>query len=663
MPTITAGTTASVYCPLAGTIAVTPGTSGRVSFQSRSVSGGQSSVPRELYAAETIAIAAGDTVTIEAINTDATYTEPAGRDGALQSLVLGAWEQVRATPGVDCIAAVNSALASLKARGGGTLHMPFIGGVGYYISDRILVDFSNCLIWLEDDLTNTATTVRTTAGVPNLFDGTIIFRGTASVYLDKVGLCAPRRVRIDCGGRNITGYTHDAFAGGQYGGVQFTFCKNIVCQNVYVYNPLTFGIHTTYALGGQIADCDVSDNLYDNGIQAGFNGETATTFSDTDPATWSNIYILNCRAWNCKNHGIGSYGAVGVVVLNPKVWNCGNNSGVAQSGPAGGINVETDGTNLTRNYRFTAVNISVEGSFGFGFRTNCLGTRVYGGRIKNIKLPTAYSADPSYPVWGSGAFIQGGATDCELLDVDIDGVCVGVSAAGASGSGIQMNNASTLYPGLTYRGKITNCRTRAVNGFGVGSVTISPESEFSANGDPTASAYAAAGPYNWTIMLQNSVANINGGDVKIGGKFDSNYGGVANTLSVGIVDVSDIRGRNNNISYSSAYHAIYIDTVATELRAANILLTSSNSLQSRVMKSNGTIAKAVLSRESIIGDQTSTTAPRADIAATVMIADVYATAAPGTAPSYFGQKWYDTTNAKMYFAKGQASSADWVILN
>lgn len=87
MPTIAAGSLATVYCPLAGSITVTPGSAGRVSFQARSASGGQSAAPREIYTAETITVAAGDTVMMEAINTDATYTEPAGRDGSLQALV------------------------------------------------------------------------------------------------------------------------------------------------------------------------------------------------------------------------------------------------------------------------------------------------------------------------------------------------------------------------------------------------------------------------------------------------------------------------------------------------------------------------------------------------------------------------------------------------
>jgi hypothetical protein len=37
--------------------------------------------------------------------------------------------------------------------------------------------------------------------------------------------------------------------------------------------------------------------------------------------------------------------------------------------------------------------------------------------------------------------------------------------------------------------------------------------------------------------------------------------------------------------------------------------------------------------------------------------------APGTTPDYIGQFYVDTTNSKLYFAKGTASSADWIIAN
>ncbi len=88
MPTITAGTTQTVYCPLASTITITPGEAGRVSINTRGRNGGQgSAAPRDIIGATTIDVGAGDTVSIEAISSDATYTTPAGADTALSALV------------------------------------------------------------------------------------------------------------------------------------------------------------------------------------------------------------------------------------------------------------------------------------------------------------------------------------------------------------------------------------------------------------------------------------------------------------------------------------------------------------------------------------------------------------------------------------------------
>jgi len=36
---------------------------------------------------------------------------------------------------------------------------------------------------------------------------------------------------------------------------------------------------------------------------------------------------------------------------------------------------------------------------------------------------------------------------------------------------------------------------------------------------------------------------------------------------------------------------------------------------------------------------------------------------PATTPVYIGQFYVDTTGEKLYFSKGIASSADWIILN
>lgn len=87
MPTLSAGLVVSVYCPLTGTMTVTPGASGRVSINARSRDGSQSLAPRELYTAETLNVTAGDVVGLEAINAAATYTDPAEGGPALQALV------------------------------------------------------------------------------------------------------------------------------------------------------------------------------------------------------------------------------------------------------------------------------------------------------------------------------------------------------------------------------------------------------------------------------------------------------------------------------------------------------------------------------------------------------------------------------------------------
>ena len=74
MATIAVGTVETVFCPFDGTITVTPGTSGKVSINARSRDGSQGIAPRELYAAETLTVSAGDVVSMEAINVAATYT-------------------------------------------------------------------------------------------------------------------------------------------------------------------------------------------------------------------------------------------------------------------------------------------------------------------------------------------------------------------------------------------------------------------------------------------------------------------------------------------------------------------------------------------------------------------------------------------------------------
>lgn len=90
MPTLAAGRVVSILWPTDGQITITPGSAGRVSLNARGRDGSQSIAPREVYNAETINVSAGDTVILEAINTDATYTSPVSGDGAsVETLRVG----------------------------------------------------------------------------------------------------------------------------------------------------------------------------------------------------------------------------------------------------------------------------------------------------------------------------------------------------------------------------------------------------------------------------------------------------------------------------------------------------------------------------------------------------------------------------------------------
>lgn len=74
MPTVNAGSVASIHCPLDSTITVTPGATAKVSVQSVS---SPSFLAATITDAKTLPVTAGDLVIITAIDADVTYTEPA----------------------------------------------------------------------------------------------------------------------------------------------------------------------------------------------------------------------------------------------------------------------------------------------------------------------------------------------------------------------------------------------------------------------------------------------------------------------------------------------------------------------------------------------------------------------------------------------------------
>lgn len=554
---------------------------------------------------------------------------------------------VKASPGVDCAPEVIQGLADLKANGGGILYFPRIGG--YVTKSRFLIDFSNITVVLEDDIRYTET---------SRIDAIFHFRGSISpvAYLDNVALIAPKRVTIDANGRNLVGYVQPApgSPSGFMFGVYFQYCRNVTIQNIYAYNGIAGGIILQYCLGGKMINCEASDVLYDNGIYIYNNGEHYGLPTEANPASWANIEVINPKAWNCANHGLGIYGAIGTTWINPKIWNCGNNTptgpdGFARAaGPAGGFGVEFDSNTdpgALLNYRCTVFGLQVTGSFGFGFRTNCIGTKIIGGFIRAPKKPTAYT-DSVPAIWGTCAFVQNAGT-LVIENVDMEN---------SEQFGVRIQGTGTQQPKCRIEGcSITGCVDRALYAINFAEVYTSPNTIMSNNGTLAGGVRA--------IEL-NNVPNFAGsGLARISGQIDGNGGPVMSAAQVGTLHLLNIRGHNNGALLAATDHAIFIDGALTNLYASDILLSSTNARQARIIRTNVTIAKAVIARESILGDQTSTTAPRADVAATTLIADVFSAVAPAAAPLYFGQKWYDTALSKMYFAKGQAGVGDWIILN
>lgn len=559
-------------------------------------------------------------------------------------------EYISASSGEDCLAEVTQKIANLKAKGGGFLYFPYIGNGGYKTSGQIkATGIDNLTIVLLDDLTYTGTTG---------LDSVLLVEGEISParYCESPALISYNGAKIDGNARNLVGYVHPT--PGQPGAmmcVLFRYCKNIEISNIYAYNGASGGITVQYALGGTLNNCSASDTLYDNGIYVYNNGEHYGTVNDTTPERWANIQIKNAKAWNCANHGIGIYGAVGCTIDNPKVWNCGNNTingpdGFPRAaGPAGGIGLEYDSTtdpNALRDYRITVNNPQVTGSFGFGLRTNCKGTKVNGGFVRGTKIPTNHTDDPTVPIWGSGLFVQT-AGEAEFTGIKVEN-------SERHGLRVQGNSAAGKYPTVKFDGDITGSVAEAVQAIGITYVSISPTSRISDNGQVAGGKTA--------VNIANQAMNSGNGTVVLAGRYDNNGGSLATLPSIGTIDLTKgISGHNNCGQLASAFHAIYVGSCGT-VQAANIQLTSTNSKQARILKVDAS-TKAVIDRKSILGDQTNATQPRAEVVSTTFIGDVISTAAPSAAPAYIGQQWLKTDTGTVYVAKGQASAADWVALN
>lgn len=83
MPTVQPGVVQALYAPVDDSTTITITAPGRVSINGRNVITGAPVTPRELYSTTTLALTAGDLVTIEAVGLSCDYTALTGSPGAL----------------------------------------------------------------------------------------------------------------------------------------------------------------------------------------------------------------------------------------------------------------------------------------------------------------------------------------------------------------------------------------------------------------------------------------------------------------------------------------------------------------------------------------------------------------------------------------------------
>lgn len=528
-----------------------------------------------------------------------------------------------ARPGLDAYGAIMAAVNKCKAAGGGRVLLPYIGG--YTVSAPIVIAFDNCTILLDDDVTFTMTDPTKLVG-PNapyatgfngagivgfLFGGRLAGPGQKN-YIKRPQLIGLRKVTVDTQAQNVTGFTYNLGYTGQHAPVVFLGCDDALCENIVFKNGLVGGLIAFYGSRYLIRNCTADKTLYDNGITVGFNREHLAYLSDTDPTTWSNSRIIDCTAMNCANHGIGSYGAIGVTNINPVVFNCGNNTPASSYQPAGGINVEYDGTNAAFDYRATVVNPRVDGSYGFGFRTNCKGTRIIGGRISGTKNPSAYT-DSTPKIWGSGVFVQGAGT-LEMIGTDVEN---------SEQFGIRVAGAGSNFPSLFIRGgRFTGngfnpagttgayALSAALYAVDFNEITISSDTLWENNGN-TVDATAGS---QYTINLYNGVTNVDGGKAVIAGRFDNNYGGVWSADRVGNIDATQgISGFGNGAAWASNYYQMFVPNKVTWLQLAKVnLLSGGNGKTARICNIIFAVNVAI-DYTTILGDQTNSGIPKVQL--------------------------------------------------
>jgi hypothetical protein len=162
---------------------------------------------------------------------------------------------------------------------------------------------------------------------------------------------------------------------------------------------------------------------------------------------------------------------------------------------------------------------------------------------------------------------------------------------------------------------------QAASSVGVGDVVLDTSNIYKNNGNVINTTIGSF----YTVDITNQAINTNLGTAQIAGRFDNNFAGCVQVANLGVVDLTrGISGINNQAAYATAFHAIYIPS-SVEIKAANILISSTNSKQSRILKVDAS-TRAYIDRNSILGDQTNAALPKADVVSTTFNGDIIGSA-------------------------------------
>lgn len=112
-------------------------------------------------------------------------------------------------------------------------------------------------------------------------------------------------------------------------------------------------------------NCEFNNSNFDNGLSI-YNTVYGKTFDETNSSSWTNGYILNCKANKCTDFGMTAFKTVNVVFENCIATNCGNYTDSRQVNKGGGFSIEN--FNVKRNSKNKLINCKA---------INCIGRGVY----------------------------------------------------------------------------------------------------------------------------------------------------------------------------------------------------------------------------------------------------------------------------------------------